>query len=235
MNKEKFDDLLDDYLKGNLGSHERKLLEKAIKDDPALAREMADSQKTFEILRRYRNGVIRNQLKKYDHQNRFPTAKGWRFLKKIIVIACLLFLCAAWIGGRLYFHSSNVAVRHLEKINFEKTSIQVDDETIAQWNIAMKYCLEKDYKNAALHFHSISANHLTNIHQFAKWNELMSHFAVSGKNEDWDKRYREFLATSDFYWKNKAYDFNEKVNSPFYRIFMFNRPPTLSALKPRLM
>jgi hypothetical protein len=142
LNSEKYTELIDSYLKGNLSQEEIAELESSISSNPTLKNEYELQKSIVETIRYNRKAELKNRLNNIEIETSAPTKKWWR----LIAAAGLVASIGAWVyvqkSPTESISNSQELVIPLESttsaVNQTTTVVPQNEETISTKAVATK-------------------------------------------------------------------------------------------------
>ncbi|MBK9983535.1 MAG: hypothetical protein IPP15_14305 [Saprospiraceae bacterium] len=236
MEEKELLELIDQYLLGRIKPDDLQRLEYLRKTNPDTELQVRQSIEAFNVIKYLRYKQLREKLRQIDNADEKSKTGffGQRWL--VMTILIILSFLGLWLWAIRHYDPASIAMRHFLKsseINmmlYETKDVSVNDWTLA--NIAFR---NKNFQEAIILFQPFLEDSLTETSTAAKWNILLSRFALGDTDIYWKEEMIVFQSTASEPYKSEALKLLQTLNSPFYKIFVLHLSPQLSALKPRLM
>jgi len=236
MQEKDLRELIDRYLLGTINADEEAQLSDLRKTNPEVDLRVQQSMEAFRVLQYGRYQQIRQSLKQIDALDT-KTPNRYRYKRWIIMSVIFVFsLLGIWLWLVIHYSPSSLANRFFQPASDEFFSIhKINQEEIIAWKLAEKAFVNGDYLSAISSFESFTANEEYLISTQAQWNILLARFAGDDAGKNWKSDIIEFEKGSPEHLKGQAQRLLRVIDSPFYRILIFELPKQLSALKPQIM
>jgi len=233
MTEKPINELIDDYVTGQISPDEKIYLEELAAIDPEVAGQLHSAKVAYDFLERsyYRN--VKKKLQEYD---RSIEMKEGLSSKKMVRLAAIGIIIVAifWMISYWYFQPAHLAKRFYHPM--EEQMRQVADDPVSQLKMkADKAFFENDFTEAGTTFQLIIIKSEDPDRMHAEWNTLLCELAINGITSGWRYKLDEIIGGSDEPEKGRAIKLKKQLNSWIYRLTFLQFAQEFSSLKPRLI
>ena len=235
MQEKDLKELIDRYLLGSINADDAIQLSNLRKTNPKVDLRVNQSIEAFRVLQYGRYQQIRQSLKQIDALDT-NSSNRFRYKRWIVTsIVLLVSLLGVWFWLVIYYSPSALASRYFQPVSDEFfLNHNMNHEDILAWKLAEQAIVNGNYQSAISSFeHFISKEE--SVSTQAQWNILLARFAVQDPASNWQSGLKEFELKAPENLKAQAQKLHRIIDSPFYRVLIFELPKQLSALKPQIM
>lgn len=234
MNEKPLNELIDDFVSGQVSPDDKAYLEALASKDPEVRSQLDATKVAYDFLERSYYRDVKKKLQAYDRAvettGDLSSKKTMRFMFAGVILVAIFWMISWW-----YHQPENLARRYYYPLGEQMKQVYVSD-TVSQLRIlAEKDFLNNDFVKAGISFQMIIADSAADDRMHAEWNHLLCQLAVHGHTRELRHRLDEVIDRSDEPVKGKAMQLKKQLNSRIYNLTFFQFSPELSSLKPRLI
>ncbi|MEO5906215.1 MAG: hypothetical protein ABIQ11_05785 [Saprospiraceae bacterium] len=234
MKEKPINELIDDYVTGQIRAEEKIYLEDLAAKDPEVAAQLNSALEAYNFLERTYYKQLKKKLQDFDRsievKDDLPSKK---FVRPVVI--GVIMISIFWMISYLYFKPENL-VKRFYYTSTEQLKIVDSDDTLSQlWVVANEAFLKNDFKKAEEIYQLIlSQSEIDDLAQ-SEWNFLLCQLAIHGATPEWRYKLDEMITQSDESIKGKAIELKKQLNSWIYKLTFLQFSLDLSYLKPRLI